>query len=300
MRTLVSLVKRNTKLFFKDKGMFFSSLITPMILILLFVTFLGNVYRDSFKMSIPENMVVPQNIIEGFVGGWLFSSLLSVSCVTVAFCSNLLMVQDKADGILPDLRISPVKKSTLSISYFISSAIVTLIVSYTALAISFIYLACIGWFLSGVDILLICVDVFILTLFGTALSSIVNTFLTTQGQMSAVGTIVSACYGFICGAYMPISQFSSGLQKVLSFFPGTYGSSLLHSHFLNGVLTELETNYFPAEVVQQISDSFDTSVYFFGTKVENWMSYLVLAGTVAALIGVYVLVNVLRKKKVRS
>ena len=30
--------------------------------------------------------------------------------------------------------------------------------------------------------------------------------LTTQGQLSAVGTIVSAGYGFICGAYMPISN----------------------------------------------------------------------------------------------
>ena len=36
--------------------------------------------------------------------------------------------------------------------------------------------------------------------------------LTTQGQLSAVGTIVSAGYGFICGAYMPISNFDSGLQ----------------------------------------------------------------------------------------
>ena len=39
--------------------------------------------------------------------------------------------------------------------------------------------------------------------------------------MSAVGTIVSAGYGFICGAYMPISNFGKGLQKGLSYVPST-------------------------------------------------------------------------------
>ena len=58
-----------------------------------------------------------------------------------------------------------------------------------------------------------------------ALSSIINFFLSTQGQISAVGTIISAGYGFLCGAYMPISSFSNGLQKIISFLPGTYGTS---------------------------------------------------------------------------
>ena len=40
MTGLFALVKRNTKLYFKDKGMFFSSLITPLILLVLYATFL--------------------------------------------------------------------------------------------------------------------------------------------------------------------------------------------------------------------------------------------------------------------
>ena len=43
MMGLWALVKRNTKLYFKDKGMFFSSLITPVILLVLYATFLKNV-----------------------------------------------------------------------------------------------------------------------------------------------------------------------------------------------------------------------------------------------------------------
>ena len=98
MKTLLILTKRNSKLFFKDKGMFFSSLITPAILLVLYVTFLSNVYRDSFLSAPPEGFSLSDSIIDGVVGGQLASSLLAVCCVTIAFCSNLLMIQDKVTG----------------------------------------------------------------------------------------------------------------------------------------------------------------------------------------------------------
>ena len=76
MKTTLALIRRNIKLFFKDKGLFFTSLITPLILLVLYSTFLGNVYRDSFLMSIPEFMQNEvSNIIDGCVGGQLISSL---------------------------------------------------------------------------------------------------------------------------------------------------------------------------------------------------------------------------------
>lgn len=95
MKTFFALTKRNIKVFFKDKGMFFTSLITPVILLVLYVTFLAKVYRDSFASALPDGMSVPEKLVNGMVAGELVTSLLAVSCVTVAFCSNLLMVMDK-------------------------------------------------------------------------------------------------------------------------------------------------------------------------------------------------------------
>ena len=107
--------------------------------------------------------------------------------------------------------------------------------------------------------------------------------------------MVSAGYGFICGAYMPISQFSEGLQKVLSFLPGTYGTSLLRNHALRGVFEEMEDVGFPDEVVETIKDSIDCNIYFFDEKVEVGVMYAILCVTVVALIGIYVLINGLKK-----
>ena len=126
---LMNLLKRNIKLFFKDKGLVISSLITPMILILLYITFLKNVYVDSFNSAIANvGITIEDKYINGFVYGWLFSSLLAVSSVTVSFCSNLLMVQDKVTGSINDIEVAPIKKTTIAISYYLASMIVTMII----------------------------------------------------------------------------------------------------------------------------------------------------------------------------
>ncbi len=288
---------RDCKLFFKDKAMFFTSLITPLILLVLYATFLANVYKDSFMSAMPEGFKVSEKLIDATVGGELFSSLLAVCCVTVAFCSNMLMVSDKVTGARKDFDVTPVKNSTLALGYYSAAAFSTLIICVLASAACFAYLAAVGWYLTVSDVLCLLLDIVLLVLFGTALSSVINFFLSTQGQISAVGTIVSAGYGFICGAYMPISQFSKGLQRVISFLPGTYGTSLIRNHALRGVFEEMAATGFPKEVVEGIKDSIDCNLYFFDNKVELSAMYAIVAVSAAALIGIYILINAVFGKK---
>ena len=297
MTGLFALIKRNTKLFFKDKGMFFTALITPMILLVLYMTFLGNVYRNSFTSVIPPMVPIDDDLINAMVGGQLVSSLLAVCCVTVAFCSNFLMVQDKVTGAHRDLTITPVRPSTMALGYYASTTFSTLIISLTALGAGFIYIASIKWYLSTADVLMTLLDVFLLVMFGTALSSVINFFLSSQGQISAVGTIVSAGYGFICGAYMPISQFSEGLQRVLMFLPGTYATGLLRNHVMRGTFDAMRDSGIPDEVVDMMMSTVDCNLTFFDTPVSEGAMLAVLGGSVILLIAVYVLLNVFAKRK---
>lgn len=298
MTGLLSLTRRNCKLFFKDRGMFITSLITPMILLVLYATFLGDVFKDTFAMNLKDIATVSDELINGLVGGQLVSSLLAVCCVTVAFCSNLLMVNDKVTGTRGDLTTSPIKASTLSLSYFFASAISTLIICFATYGICLVYLASIGWYMSFADIMLSIFDVFLLVLFGTSLSSLINFGLSTQGHASAVGTIISSGYGFICGAYMPISSFGEGLQNVISFLPGTYGTSLIRNHSMRGTFAALEREAgVPRQFIDSLRDSIDCNLYFFGEKVSISMMYTVIIGTTVLLIGAYIAVNAIKMKK---
>lgn len=290
------LIKRNVKLFFKDKGMFFTALITPAILLVLYATFLGNVYRDSFLANLPNASSLSEKLINGLVGSQLVSSILAVSCVTVAFCSNFLMVSDKANGTIKDLAISPTKSSTLAISYYVATIISTLTICIIATIICLVYLYAVGFFMSAIDVLLLFIDVILLVLFGTALSSIINIFLSSQGQISAVGTIVSSGYGFICGAYMPLSSFGEGLQKIISFLPGTYATALIRNHSMRGALLELENEGITSDAVNALKDAMDCNIYFFEHKVDISTMYIILGASTAILLGIYILINILKKK----
>ena len=297
MKSTFLLIKRNVKLFFKDKGMFFTSLITPAILLVLYATFLGDVYRDSFTANLPNAQDLPKKLIDGLVGSQLISSILAVSCVTVAFCSNFPMVNDKANGTIKDLRISPIKSSVLAFSYYIATIISTLLICFFAAGLCLVYLATVGFYMSTIDVILLFADIILLVLFGTALSSVINFFLSSQGQISAVGTIVSSCYGFICGAYMPISSFNEGLQKVISFLPGTYGTSLIRNHAMRGGLAEMENEGIPTDAIESLKDAMDCNLYFFDNKVEILVMYAILGVTILLLLAIYILLNALKKKE---
>ena len=297
---LPMLIKRDCKLFFKDKGSFFSALITPVILLFLYSTFLAKLYRNSFASALPQGFAVDKALIDGCVGGQLLASLLAVSCVTVTFCVNLITIQDKTTGAIRDLTIAPAKRTTLALAYYVSTFISAAIINLVAFAAGLVYLKAVGWYLSFSDILLVLVDIFLLTMFATALSSIVCYPLSTQGAASAVGTLISCSYGFLCGAYMPISNFGSGLQKVLSFLPGTYGTSLLKNHLMRGNFDAMLEAGFPGEIVEGIKRSIDCTPDFFGHTVTAPEMLGVMAVSVAALICIYVLIYFIAGKRRRK
>lgn len=294
-----TLTNRNIKLYFKDKTTFFMSLITPLILLVLFVTFLRNVYISSLESALPEGIVIGEEIINGFLGGWFMSSILGVSCVTVAFCSNITMVQDRISGTVSDILVTPVHKNTLSLSYFVANYITTLIICLVAMCIGFIYLASVGWFLSWSDILLILGDILLCTLFGTSLAAVAEYFINSQGGISAAATLVSSMYGFVCGAYMPISQFAMGIRNFISFVPGTYGVVLLRNHYMQGAFESI-SQLLPADAVTLLKDMFDNHIYFLGHQVQNWTMYVILGGCAILLITVYILLNISKSKTAKS
>ena len=296
MKEITALVSRNRKLFFKDKGMLFSSMITPVILIVLYATFLANVYKDSFFSATKDMIDLSDKIINGTVAAQLAAALLAVSCVTVTFCVNLTMVQDRASGARKDFDVSPVSKTKIYIGYFLSTVLNSLMVNGTALALCLLYILKMGWYMSVSDVIFVILDMILLVLFGSTLSSIVSYPLKTQGQLSAVGTIVSAGYGFVCGAYMPISNFSSGLQKALSYLPGTYGTSLVKNHMLNGVYKEMADTGLPSEAVTVIRNTLDCNPVFRGHVVGVSQMYLIMAGSILVFGAAYLLIIMIRER----
>ena len=96
---------------------------------------------------------------------------------------------------------------------------------------------------------------------------------------------------------MPLSQLSEGFRKAVSFLPGTYGTSLFRKHAMSGAFAELEENGVPLEIIDGLKESVDYDVIFFGDKVSVLTMYIYLVVTVIALLGIYVLLNIFKRKE---
>lgn len=293
LRKMRYLTLRNIKLYFKDKMTFLVSLITPLILLVLFIAFLKSTYEDSI-LSIIQGFDLDQSLIDAFTGGWLFSSVLATSCITVAFCSGMMVI-DKINRANIDFMVSPVKKSTLQLSYVLANLFSTFIITFVLLIVGLIYLACVGFYITFVDILLIVFGIIITSLFGTILANIIWTFTHSQGVVSGVCTFVSALYGFICGAYMPISTMGQGMQYFVSLLPGTYATVLFRQGFLNSVLNRMRETL-PQEMINGIASGFDVKMSFFGHDVSTLALILVISISTIVLLGVFLFINKFKKK----
>ena len=97
---------------------------------------------------------------------------------------------------------------------------------------------------------------------------------------------------------MPISQFAAPIRNFVAFIPGTYGTSLLRTHYMGGVLRTLE-NDLPPEMLNGLRDGFDSNLYFFGNLVKPWQMYVILAGSGALILALYILTSWRRNRRVK-
>lgn len=269
---LYYLTLRDIKIYFKDKMVFLVSLITPMILLVLFITFLKTTYEDTI-LNIVGDFSISNKLLNAFSGGWLLSSVLATSCVTVSFCSGI-MTLDKISKADIDFKVTPVNKSLITFAYVFSNYIATLIVCFILLIIGLIYLSIIGFYLNFIDILLIIANILLTSLFATLVANIIWSFTKSQGVVSGICTLLSALYGFICGAYMPIDSMGEIFKIFTSFLPGTYSTILFRKGFLNSVLNAMEKDL-PNEIVNAIANSFDVNMSFFNQNINILTMFLV-------------------------
>ena len=95
---------------------------------------------------------------------------------------------------------------------------------------------------------------------------------------------------------MPINTMGEGMQHFVSLLPGTYATVLFRQGFLNGVLNEMNKTL-PNEMVEGIASGFDVKMSFFGHDVSTLGLILVITISTIVLLGIFLLINCLKKKK---
>lgn len=295
--TLSQLVARSLKIFLKDKISVFFSLLAPLIVLVLYVLFLGDLQMDGIKSAF-EGAPIDEKLLKNFVDSWMLAGVVSVACVTVSFSAQSIMIQDKEKGVLNDMLASPVARGIIDAGYLISNFVVTLCICLIVLAVAFIYMAIAGWTLSFVDVVLLIALTVMSVLSASILSTLVCSAMKTNSQHSAFVGIISAVIGFIMGAFMPLNMFPEAVQYITLFVPSTYSAALYRNLFMRGALDKIDTVLPGAG--DGLSESFSMQLNFFGKTIEADIQAVIFAAfiviTLAVWVGIAVARAVRRKK----
>ena len=242
LRGFLGLTKRNMLVFFTDKGTLFFSMLTPMIILLLYILFLKNSLLSSLKDAATglENLVAAKDMAQ-FVNGLLLTGIISSALITIPYNALEIIVRDREDRVDLDMLSTPVKRFEIILSYFCAAVISAFMQAMVVLAVGIGILSMSGdMYLTALDIVKLVGAVFLGTVSSTSVFMVVMMFFKSMGTCGAFMGILSAVSGFVIGAYMPLSQFNKGIQNVCNLIPATGITVLIRNYLTGGILRHMD------------------------------------------------------------
>ncbi|MBP1542532.1 MAG: ABC transporter permease, partial [Oscillospiraceae bacterium] len=131
MTGFTELVKRNIRVYIRDKGAVFFSLLSMLIVLGLMLFFLGDMNISSLTDLLGEfpnrNADTDKQNAELFVMLWTCGGILSINAATVTLAVYSSMISDRKKGVLNSIYTAPVSRFTISAAYVTSAWICSVI-----------------------------------------------------------------------------------------------------------------------------------------------------------------------------
>jgi len=246
MRGILGFIKRNVLLFFKDWQSILFSLLTSIIVLVLYLLFLKGTFVSAIQSAMEQYpglaSMVPQKDIDMFANLFLLSGILGSAMISVPFSCITVLVKDRANKVDYDILATPMKREQIIFAYFVSAVLTSTLLTDIILAVGLIGIRMQGNMYLNISQVVKAFSIVALgSISASAIFMIIVLFFKTVSACEAFFGILSAASGFVIGAYIPISQFSNEVQTVCNLFPASQITIMLRNILLNGLLEHINT-----------------------------------------------------------
>lgn len=250
---IAALTKRHMRVFFRDKGAVFFSLLSPLIIFLLFFLFLGASQLTSLKESLPH---VDEDKLVLFLNSWVYAGIVMTTTITTGLAALGVFVADRESGRFTDFAVSPVPRWKVVMSYLLATASIATIITTIIYIAAQIYLIMQGAPVPTLEALAQTVGRYLLIAFSfAALSSLVITFIKSNAAFTSLSVIVGTGIGFMAGIYVPLGIMAASVANVLNALPFAQAAVLLREPFVAVPLERVGEGQ-PAQVVEQLAETY--------------------------------------------
>ena len=275
---MLTLIRRHTKIFLKDKGSVFFSLFSVFIIVALYILFLS----ENITANLPEF-----EDRKAFVFLWMFAGVIAVTTATTALGALGKYIEDKVGRKNEDLLITRITRQQLAYSYIFYTFIIGSIFTLLLYTFGFVYtfvMFDIALYPSFGLITLMLLSI----LMHTLLFYLITSYLKTMSAFSGFSTIVGTLIGFLAGIYIPIGILPVYLQKAMILFPTTQSSVLLRQSLMADVLEPVKS-LIPDAAYVEITEMLGIRLHWDDTMLSNQFSWAYLVGSTVFL-GIIILI----------
>lgn len=274
MSVVGAIVRRNLRLFFRDRMNVFFSLLGAVILFVLYTLFLGNLQTANLVNSLPG--ATPADV-QAFVDSWMFAGIVLITTVTTGLGALAVLVDDSQSGRFRDFLVAPLRRGQLVLGYLLSAVVVTVVLSVFVLAVSILYLGIVrGTWLGLPAILRSLAIVVVACIAFTSLSALIVSFVRTNGAFSGLATIVGTVLGFVAAAYIPIGVFPADVASVIAALPFAQVGMLLRREFSDQTLAAITAHASSADASLRATYGLDLQIGDWA--VPAWFVVALLVG----------------------
>lgn len=288
-----NLTKRNLLVFLKNPTSIFFSLITPLLILVIFIFLFDD---KILALIIPLlDLEVELEELKVISSGWMVSGIIGVSILTVGLNSMFIRIKDKEKNIVSDYKASPVKIFYVTIAYFLSAFILTFLVCLIFLFLGLIYLTVstkvIFSFLTIIELILALI---LGTLSGIIILMFMTSFFNKTSTASSFTGVFSALIGFLIGAYLPVGMLPKTIKNIANLIPGTHATNLFRNIIVNEMLTKLSLENITG--LNELKQNFGIEMVLFNNIVNKGFMYLYLVLSIIVFFVIYSLSEYLKAK----
>lgn len=288
---MTAFIKRNIKIFFKDKGALLASTLTIIIIIGLYALFLGEQLSSGLEdMGLDKPRLLTDS--------WIMAGLMAVTPLSAAL-GAVAIVNDKSKGIIKDFYCSPISRGKITAGYIISLSVISFMLTMIGFVLCEVYIMANGGAVLSFTSILKALGVIILDdLAVTAMIMFMAMFIQSEKAYSAICTVIGTIAGFIMGIYIPIGSLPESVGMAIRCFPISHAGSMLRQIFMEEAFDTCFKSV-PAEVapdvITQVKEELGVYYSFGDHIVTGFESVLILA--VTALVFFILTAVAARKKK---
>ena len=272
MSIVLGIVSRNLRLFFRDRLNVFFSLLSGLILFVLYTLFLARLQVDGLSQTLPN---ATESQIAAFVDSWMVSGIVLLTTVTSGIGALSTLVDDRATRRFADFLVAPIRRTHLVLGYLVSSVIVAVIMSGVILAVTVVYLGLVrGVWLSPSAVLVSIAAMVLCCCAFTALAAFGASFLRTSGAYSAFATVLGTILGAVAGAYIPVGSLPNGVASTINALPFAQGAMLLRRPFTADALRSVTAG--DAAASDSLRGFYGIDLFVGSAQVAVWVAVGVL------------------------